>query len=166
MKGLAYEGSGKTTATILNCETGPRLLINRCLPVGFVLNNNSAFIGPLAIFPKTMLCWNIESGKDINEQTLSLFLTVEPKLDILVLGLEKTYDYTTIQRIRSILKDRRISVEVLPVHRACGVFNFLCDEGRFVAAGLIPPLAEEVNPYKMLKSNIPKSRTEKALDDK
>ncbi|XP_033337614.2 NADH dehydrogenase [ubiquinone] 1 alpha subcomplex assembly factor 3 [Megalopta genalis] len=141
VKGFSYEGSGKTMGIILNCETGPRFLINNYSSIGFVLNNNSAIIGPIAIFPKTVLCWNIKSGKDIDGKTLSLFLTVDPTPDILILGLETTnYEYKRILDIKNILKDRRITVEILPVHHACGAFNFLCDEGRYVAAALIPPV--------------------------
>ncbi|XP_076653297.1 NADH dehydrogenase [ubiquinone] 1 alpha subcomplex assembly factor 3 [Halictus rubicundus] len=164
VKSLAYEGPGRTTATIINDEVTSKILINKCLPVGFIFNDNSGLIGPLAIFPKTVLCWNIASGEDINEQTLSLFLAIEPKLDILILGLERNYEYKKVQEMKKTLIDRDIKVEILPVERACGIYNFLCDEGRYVAAGLIPPLPEETFQSKLLKKNLQKIRKQKALN--
>ncbi|XP_076299999.1 NADH dehydrogenase [ubiquinone] 1 alpha subcomplex assembly factor 3 [Lasioglossum baleicum] len=163
VKNRAYEGPGRTTATILNSEFTSKILINKCSPMGFVFNNNSRLIGPLALFPKTVLCWDIGSGKDINEQTLSLFLIIEPKLDILILGLEKNYEYQKVQEMKKILIDRGIKVEILPVDQACGIYNFLCEEGRYVAAGLIPPLPEETYQMKLLKESIQKISKERAM---
>lgn len=145
----SYEGSGKSTINIIN-TSGPKLFITSCTPVGFKLNNNSILVGPMAIFPRTFLCWNIARGKDINEASLSLFTTIEPKLDILILGVETKYDLNRIMEIKKILTEKNISIEILPVDQACGIYNFLCEEGRYVAAGLIPPLPEETFTYKKL----------------
>lgn len=159
----AYEGSGKSTINIINV-TGPKLFITSTMPVGFKLSNNSTLIGPLAIFPTTFLCWNVGSGKDINEASLSLFTTIEPKLDILVIGTETRYDFKIILEIKKILREKNISVEVLPVDRACGVYNFLCEEGRHVAGGLIPPLPEETYTYKKLTTTMRSIGKEKLID--
>lgn len=129
------------------------------LQVGFVLNDNTSFIGPLVIFPRTVFCWNIASGEDINEESLSLFFTIEPKLDLLVLGLEKQYERKRIIELRKILIREGINTEICPVGQACGIYNLVCDEGRFVAAALIPPLVDNL-------SRIKKDVEQMALDEK
>ncbi|XP_076236760.1 NADH dehydrogenase [ubiquinone] 1 alpha subcomplex assembly factor 3 [Calliopsis andreniformis] len=160
----AYEGSGKTTLTILNLEAGPRTLINNCTPLGFKLVGDVMVVGPLVIFPKHLFCWNVGSANDINEKSLSLFTIIEPKLDIVVLGLETQYDMKAIKEMKRPLLEKNISVEVLPVERACGIFNFLNEEGRYVAAGLIPPLPKETFAYKRLQANKQEIQKQKAIE--
>ena len=63
------------------------------------MNDNSLILGPLAIFPEIILAWNINSTKDINEATLSLFTILYPTLDLLILGLESNYEY--IERVEN-----------------------------------------------------------------
>lgn len=37
-------------------------------------------LGPIAVFPKTVLSWNVSGHEDIDEESLSLFVAVEPKI--------------------------------------------------------------------------------------
>nr|XP_031829868.1 NADH dehydrogenase [ubiquinone] 1 alpha subcomplex assembly factor 3 [Nomia melanderi] len=136
----SYEGSGKTRGEVININPGPRLFIKEVSQIGFVLNDNSKIIGPLAIFPRSAFCWNIPSGEHINEKTLSLFFTIEPKLDLLILGLERKYEHKEIMELKKMLAREGMNTEICSVEQACGLYNLICDEGRFVAAGLIPPV--------------------------
>ncbi|XP_033185665.1 NADH dehydrogenase [ubiquinone] 1 alpha subcomplex assembly factor 3 [Bombus vancouverensis nearcticus] len=145
-----YDGPGKTTIDIINNQNIPetrRFLINKCLPIGFKLNDNSLLLGPIVIFDGMILSWNIRSAKDINEATLSLFTIVHPELDLIVLGLETNYEYNRILEIKKVLLKYNIRSEILPVRQACGVYNFLVSDGRYIAAGLIPPLPDKSNLY-------------------
>ncbi|CAG7732569.1 unnamed protein product [Allacma fusca] len=76
----SYEGDGKTTVTVLNQEEGAPLMIDAYGTHGFRLNNGMTVLGPMAIFPKTVLAWNVRDIQDINITSLSLFFTLEPKL--------------------------------------------------------------------------------------
>ncbi|PBC30191.1 NADH dehydrogenase [ubiquinone] 1 alpha subcomplex assembly factor 3 [Apis cerana] len=154
-----YEGPGKTTMDILNIQNKQQILINKCLPIGFKLNDNSLILGPLAIFPEIILAWNIDSTKDINEATLSLFTILYPTIDLLILGLESNYEYKRILEIKKILFKYQIKTEILPVEHACGIYNFLKSDGRYVAAGLIPPLPKTISHQKPLQKS-PKQLTE------
>ncbi|XP_043797188.1 NADH dehydrogenase [ubiquinone] 1 alpha subcomplex assembly factor 3 isoform X2 [Apis laboriosa] len=129
-----YEGSGKTTMDILNIQNNQKLLINKCLPIGFKLNDNSLILGPLAIFPETILAWNI--------------------------GLESNYEYKRILEIKKILFKYEIKTEILPVEHACGIYNFLKSDGRYVAAGLIPPLPKKSISHQKPLQKSPKQLTE------
>lgn len=138
-----YEGSGKTTIGILNNEMEDINFIKKCIEIGFQLNNGTLLVGPIVIFPKTLLSWNVGTARDINEKTLSLFTTIEPPLDIIVIGLETNYSYEFQTKIRGYLKEYNIRAEILPSVQACGSYNFLVSEGRHVGAGLIPPLLQK-----------------------
>lgn len=136
----SYDGSGKTTITILN-EEKHALMIDSYNKYGFQLNNGVFLIGPIAIFPKTVINWNIDCSKNINEESLSLFTILEPKLDLLIIGYEDmklSQDIAFIQRIHSLIRKYDIQSEVLPVHKAISTFNFLNSEYRYIAAALIP----------------------------
>uniref|UniRef100_A0A6G5AD50 NADH dehydrogenase [ubiquinone] 1 alpha subcomplex assembly factor 3 n=1 Tax=Rhipicephalus microplus TaxID=6941 RepID=A0A6G5AD50_RHIMP len=94
--------------------------------------------GPIALFPKSVLQWKVKSPDDITKEAFSLFTLLEPKIDVLVIGLGdsgETLDLSLIQYLRK----RRIGVEVHPTSVACPTFNFLNVEDRNVAAAMIPP---------------------------
>lgn len=130
------------------------------------MNDNSLILGPLAIFPGTILSWNINSTKDINEATLSLFTILYPTLDLLILGLESNYEYRRILEIKKILFKYQIKTEILPVEHACGIYNFLISDGRYVAAGLIPPLPKEsISHEKPFQKSLKQLTEEKNLID-
>lgn len=124
----------------MNKELDRGLMIDAFSQAGFRLNNGINVVGPMAIFPRTVLAWNIGTAEDINEASLSLFAILEPKIDILVIGVgdEKiTPDFS--RRIIEYMRKHRINVEVLSTEQACTTFNFLNHEGRVVAGAMIPP---------------------------
>ncbi|XP_012270880.1 NADH dehydrogenase [ubiquinone] 1 alpha subcomplex assembly factor 3 isoform X2 [Orussus abietinus] len=78
-----YEGEGKTTATVLNIDYSYGLMIDGCSVLGFQLNNGINVIGPMIIFPKTVLNWNIASSEHMNEDSFALFSVLYPQVDIM-----------------------------------------------------------------------------------
>ncbi|XP_067118422.1 NADH dehydrogenase [ubiquinone] 1 alpha subcomplex assembly factor 3 [Centruroides vittatus] len=134
----SYEGDGKTVAIMLNKEADANLMINGYSNFGFRLNNNLFVLGPLAIFPRSVLQWNVKTVDDINENSLSLFYLLEPKIDVLVLGVGDQGN-TLKPSILKFLRSKRINVEVLPTQHACTTYNYLTAENRCIAAALIPP---------------------------
>ncbi|NWI12187.1 NDUF3 factor, partial [Crypturellus soui] len=80
----------------------------------------------------------VGSYLDISRESLSLFRLLEPRIEILVLG---TGD--RVERLNpDLLKHMRacgVAVEVQDTPNACATFNFLMNERRLTAAGLIPP---------------------------
>uniref|UniRef100_A0A673GKB8 Uncharacterized protein n=1 Tax=Sinocyclocheilus rhinocerous TaxID=307959 RepID=A0A673GKB8_9TELE len=73
-------------------------------------------LGPCAVLPP------VGCHTNITVASLSLFYLLEPRI-ILVLGTGK----------------KGIVVEVQDTPNACATFNFLSNEERLAAAGLIPP---------------------------
>lgn len=61
-----------------------------------------------------MLSWNINSFEDINEESLSLFPTLEPKIDVLIIGIgDQNPTPTLTKRIIKFMKKYKTNVEVL-----------------------------------------------------
>jgi len=136
----AYEGTGKTTFNLLNKEAVGVNMIDSVGMDGFRLNSDTKVLGPCAIFPNAVLAWRVRGPEDITEESLSLFKILAPKLDVLVIGYGDHRNTNPVSP-KLILKMRKmgINMEVLDTEHAVAVYNFLVDEGRVVAAALIPP---------------------------
>lgn len=86
------------------------------------------------------MSWNINNFEEIDEKTLSLFPLLEPKIDLLVVGIgDQQVTPKFHKNILSFMKKFNINVEMLNTESACTTYNFLASEGRMVAAALIPP---------------------------
>lgn len=102
-----------------------------------------------------MLSWNVAELDDINEQSLSLFSILDPKIDILVVGIgDKTKSYDFSKKLIPLAKNLKMSFEMLATEHACTTFNFLNAEGRNVAAALIPPQHFELTDDDILQSKL------------
>jgi NADH dehydrogenase [ubiquinone] 1 alpha subcomplex assembly factor 3 len=134
-------------------------MINAFSQAGFRLNNGMFVLGPMAIFPRTILSWNIENFEEINDKSLSLFTVLEPKIDVLVIG---TGDHAITpqfsKNIIGFMRSYGINVEVLPTEQACTTFNFLNSEGRMVAAALLPPNHMSLNENDMARQQLDKNK--------
>ena len=93
-----------------------------------------------------LLVWNVDGPEDITEESLSLFTILDPKIDVLIVGYG---DNTPVKGNKGkfpvdpkiILKMRQkgVSMELLTTENAIATYNYLVEEGRVVAAALIPP---------------------------
>ncbi|XP_057668425.1 NADH dehydrogenase [ubiquinone] 1 alpha subcomplex assembly factor 3 [Diorhabda carinulata] len=136
----AYEGSGKTSVHILNKDSDLGILIDGFSQVGFRLNNDFTILGSMVIFPRSVLSWNVEDVSQITEESLSLFTILEPKIDIIVLGVgDKLDNFNFYKDILPFTRKHKIQLEILPTESACSTFNFLNSEGRNVVGAMIPP---------------------------
>jgi len=158
-----FNENDRSTVSILNEDEEAGLLISSYSKAGFRFNNGMVAIGPIALFPRTVLSWNVASPSDITVESLSLFCQLEPKIDILVIGVGDAgskVDLKVIQYMRS----KKISLEILSTERACATFNFLNVENRCVAGALIPPTKIRFTEDDITSSRISK-RNLLAMDD-
>lgn len=154
-----YEGDGKTTVHVLNKELELGLMINAFSQAGFRLNNGIFVLGPMAIFPRTVLSWNISHYEEINDKTLSLFTVLEPKIDVLVVGTgDQPITPKFSNNIIAFMRKYGINVEVLPTEQACTTFNFLNGEGRMVAAAMIPPTLMSLNENDIARAQLDRKK--------
>lgn len=92
------------------------------------------------------MSWNIESFKDIDEKSLCIFNLLEPKVELVVLGIGDQQPTPDLQRrILSFMRNYKINVEILQTEQACSTFNFLNSENRLVAGAMIPPVTLSVS---------------------
>ncbi|XP_075166643.1 NADH dehydrogenase [ubiquinone] 1 alpha subcomplex assembly factor 3 [Haematobia irritans] len=153
----AYDYDGKTKIDIFNTQQELGIMITGYSQFGFRMNNDMVVIGPVAVFPRSLLSWNVNSVEDINEESLSLFTALEPKLDVLILGIgDQTPSPNISKEILSFMRKYKINVEVLRTEQACATFNFLNAENRMVATALIPPLHIAYNENDILGTSIRK----------
>lgn len=151
----SYEGDGKTTVNILNNEDGINLMIDGFSQAGFRLNNDMTVLGPMVIFPRSVLSWNVTNVNDINEESLSLFTVLDPKIDILVVGVgNKLKDLSFHKKLFPFSHKYKINLEILSTDQACSTFNFLNAEGRYVAGALLPPEIIESTDDDLIKSKL------------
>ncbi|XP_060082021.1 NADH dehydrogenase [ubiquinone] 1 alpha subcomplex assembly factor 3-like [Ylistrum balloti] len=115
-----------------------KIIISSFSNLGFKISPGIQVVGPITVFPNTVLHWNVKSAKHIDKHSLSLFYMLEPKLDMLVIGKGMATDKVNPD-IQIYMKKKGINVEILPTEEACGLFNMLSAEDRHVAAALIPP---------------------------
>lgn len=60
------------------------------------------------------MSWNVDNSEDINEDSLSLFYALEPKIDVLVLGIgEETVTPEFRKRIMAFMQKYKINTEIL-----------------------------------------------------
>jgi len=137
----AYEGHGKTTVNMLNQENiGFANMIDSFAVDGFRLNSDTKIFGPCIVFPNHVLSWRVRGHEDITEDSLSLFKMLDPKVEVLVVGYGENMRKNPVSA-KLILKMRSlgVSMEVQSTDNAISMYNFLAEEGRMVAAALIPP---------------------------
>lgn len=96
---------------------------------------------------------------------MSLFPLIEPKLDIIILGIgDKTKDLRFYTKLLPFAKKHKLNLEVLPTNQACSTFNFLTSEGRYVAGGFIPPQNIDTNEDDLLRTKLRYQRIYEVVD--
>ena len=148
--GGSYDGDGKTTVTIVNKDMMGYLLVDAYSETGFRLSNEHFAYGPIALFPSTVLQWDVRNAADINEKSLSLFTILEPRLEVLIIGvgddtLENRTSAELNRRVRALLQQKKINCEILPTKHAVSTYNYLCVDHRVCAGAFIPPTNAEID---------------------
>ena len=83
--------------------------------VGFRLYDGTFLYGPIAVFPKTVLSWRVISPDNITPDSLELFFMLQPKIDILIVGVGDRKDLDAVRnRIAPVVKKHNIGLEIMP----------------------------------------------------
>lgn len=131
--------ASKVTLNLLSDHIADHIMIKSFSQSGFLLHNDDIrIIGPAVFFPREVLHWNVKDFNDINEASLSLFTLLDPKVDILLIGLGHKVERLS-QEAMNYLRGNKINFEILTTEKACALFNFLNGEKRQIAAAMIPP---------------------------
>lgn len=113
-----------------------------------------------------MFSWAVSNVEDITDESLSLFSLIEPKLDVVVLGIgDKRKDLTFYQKLLPFSRKHKLNLEILPTDQACSTFNFLTSEGRYVAGAFIPPQIIEATDDDIMRTKLRYQRIYEVIDD-
>ncbi|KAK6918118.1 NDUFAF3/Mth938 domain-containing protein [Dillenia turbinata] len=103
---------------------------------GFTVNRVQ-YEGSLLIFGNLLTSWSPTKFSEINEESLSLFRVVRPVPEILILGCGR-YIQPVVPKLREFICSTGMKLEAIDSRNAASTYNILNEEGRIVAAALLP----------------------------
>lgn len=89
------------------------------------------------LLPNSFLLWNARTFDDITIESLSIFATIYPTLEILFVGCGEKFSKPLSPEIIKYFRNKGIVVEASSTMGAASTFNLLSEEGRHVAAALL-----------------------------
>jgi len=112
-------------------STGIELADGLVLPSACIFLNGQVFL------------WQIPGApwRGWSKEQFEVFDAVIPKPELLILGTG-TRTFPPPASIRSYLENLGIPLDIMDTRNACSTYNLLLEEGRRVAAALIPPTAK------------------------
>ncbi|KAI6649479.1 NADH dehydrogenase [Oopsacas minuta] len=128
----------RTTISPLGVKTDMSASVVERVNVNGFFIQGKWYLGSVGLLPRHIYNWRVKSFRDISPTNLALFVLLYPHLELVVLGTGTRIERVDREVIRY-LRDSGISVEIQDTRHAASTFNYLLDEGRSVAAALIPP---------------------------
>ncbi|KAL1916284.1 uncharacterized protein VTP21DRAFT_5901 [Calcarisporiella thermophila] len=133
-----------------------RIRIEQVRRDGFYLSNRLHFRGPILIMGEEAFLWDVPQGQGIVQMqkgsspvggvfekwtpdSFSVFQTIVPKPELLVFGTGATF-VPLPPVLRESLFSFGIQLEQMATWQAVSTYNMLAEEGRRVAAALLPPV--------------------------
>uniref|UniRef100_A0A7N0TI09 NADH dehydrogenase [ubiquinone] 1 alpha subcomplex assembly factor 3 n=1 Tax=Kalanchoe fedtschenkoi TaxID=63787 RepID=A0A7N0TI09_KALFE len=99
--------------------------------------NGATYEGSLLCIGNLLMSWSPKKFSEITADSLSIFQTVRPIPEILILGSGK-YIQQVDPELRRFVRSTGMKLEVVDSRNAASTYNILNEEGRIVAAALIP----------------------------
>ncbi|KIM63615.1 hypothetical protein SCLCIDRAFT_1214009 [Scleroderma citrinum Foug A] len=141
---------------ILASEVPPPVQVASVSTAGIKLANGLVFSGPVVFLEGKVFLWDVPNGGFITSPSSSMgmdmkmwdawskghwsiFELVVPRPEILVFGTGARMEFVP-PRIRSYTRELGIQLEVMDTKNASSTYNLLAEEGRRVAAALLPLL--------------------------
>ncbi len=91
---------------------------------------------PLLVSAEHVSKWDVNDAADITPESLDAFLKHNPPLEVILFGTGKAIAPLP-QRIRALLKEKHIGVDVMDTGAACRTYHVLLAEKRRVGAALL-----------------------------
>ncbi|KAJ2965042.1 hypothetical protein NQZ79_g76 [Umbelopsis isabellina] len=123
-------------------DRGPNVGVEIITKNGFVLSNNVRVDSPLILLNGSAFMWNVPQGskspfENWNEDMLKIFEITAPKPELILFGTGKSF-YPVPPHLRNYLHKLGIQVDQMSTKNAASTYNVLAEEGRRVAAALLP----------------------------
>lgn len=103
---------------------------------GFTVNGVD-YEGSLICVGNLLMSWSPKKFSEVNAESLSLFKIMRPIPDILVLGCGK-HIQPVKPELRQFIRSTGMKLEAVDSRNAASTYNILNEEGRIVAAALLP----------------------------
>ncbi|KAJ1693524.1 hypothetical protein LUZ63_010222 [Rhynchospora breviuscula] len=103
---------------------------------GFTINGTK-YEGSLLIVENKIMTWAPKKFSDITPQSLSIFQVVRPVPEILILGCGRNI-FPVDPELRRFIRSTGMKLEAVDSRNASSTYNILNEEGRHVAAALLP----------------------------
>ncbi|KAG0498819.1 hypothetical protein HPP92_003510 [Vanilla planifolia] len=113
-----------------------QLRFQRYSETGFTINGVK-YEGSLLIVENKVMSWAPKRFSEINAESLSIFKVLRPVPEILVLGCGRHIDFVN-EELQQFLRSIGIKLEAIDSRNAASTYNILNEEGRMVAAALLP----------------------------
>ncbi|KAJ0254862.1 NADH dehydrogenase [Hirschfeldia incana] len=99
--------------------------------------NGVKYEGSLLCVGNLLMSWSPRSFSEITTDSLSIFQTVRPIPELLIIGCGR-YNHPVSPQVRQFVKSIGMKLETLDSRNAASTYNILNEEGRIVAAALLP----------------------------
>ncbi|KAJ3876371.1 NADH dehydrogenase 1 alpha subcomplex assembly factor 3 [Lentinula edodes] len=157
----SYSNNGPTAkaqpfTNILASDVPPPVQVASISPSGIELTDGLIIPGACIFLEGKVFLWDPPKTfwEGWKEEHFDVFEVVVPKPEILLLGTGKTI-FQPPPYIREHLNKMGIQLDVMDTRNACSTYNLLSEEGRRVAAALLPlaPLAWQKKTEEIPKSS-------------
>ncbi|VYS55516.1 unnamed protein product [Arabidopsis thaliana] len=99
--------------------------------------NGVKYEGSLLCVGNLLMSWSPRKFSEITTDSLSIFLTVRPIPELLIVGCGRDIHPVTPE-VRQFVKSLGMKLETVDSRNAASTYNILNEEGRVVAAALLP----------------------------
>ncbi|KAH6755080.1 NADH dehydrogenase ubiquinone 1 alpha subcomplex assembly factor-like protein [Perilla frutescens var. hirtella] len=99
--------------------------------------NGVKYEGSILCVGNLLMSWTPKKFSDITAESLTIFKTMRPIPEILIIGCGR-YIQPVNPELRSFIRSIGMKLEVVDSRNAASTYNILNEEGRIVAAALIP----------------------------
>ncbi|EAU82712.1 hypothetical protein CC1G_08869, partial [Coprinopsis cinerea okayama7 len=135
----------RSFTNILADDTPPPVQVSSISEDGIQLEDGLQISGPTIFLEGRVFLWDVPpvgEGKDRwkgwTEEHFELFDTVVPAPEILLFGTGKRI-LPPPPFLRTYLNQKGVQLDIVDTRNACSTYNLLSEEGRRVAAALLPP---------------------------
>ncbi|KAM3339108.1 NADH dehydrogenase [Capsicum galapagoense] len=121
---------------LINNVPEDQLRFQQFTDTGFRVNG-AHYEGSLLCVGNLLMSWQPKNLSEVTPESLSIFQTVRPVPEILLLGCGK-YIQPVNPELRAFIRSTGMKLEAIDSRNAASTYNILNEEGRIVAAALLP----------------------------
>ncbi|KAE8646709.1 hypothetical protein Csa_005308 [Cucumis sativus] len=135
-EGLRKMAARQKAINLIDNVPEDQLRFQRYTETGFTVNGVD-YEGSLLCVGNLLMSWTPKKFSEITSDSLSIFQIVRPITEILILGCGR-YTEPVNPELRQFIRSTGMKLEAVDTRNAASTYNILNEEGRIVAAALLP----------------------------